>query len=128
MEVFMRLNNRVLKAFIAGTIFMSSVGFAQVPAADNTKTNQGDGKPGAATADQQMSKSDLETARQIRESVYKDKTLSTYAHNVKILVQDGTVTLKGPVRSDEEKTSVFQKATAVAGDGKVVNELQVATK
>jgi hyperosmotically inducible periplasmic protein len=124
----MGLNNRVLKGFIAGTMFIGSIAWAQTPAPDNTKTNQDAGKSRAGTASQQMSKSDLETARQIRESVYKDKTLSTYAHNVKILVQDGTVTLKGPVRSDEEKTLVFQKAAAVAGDGKVVNQLEVAAK
>ena len=28
-----------------------------------------------------------------------DKTLSTCAHNVKVIAQDGQVTLKGPVRT-----------------------------
>jgi osmotically-inducible protein OsmY len=123
----MGLNIRVPKALIAGAVFISGIGLAQTPA-DNTKTNQDTGKSKEGTASQQMVKSDRETARQIRQAVTKDKTLSTYAHNVKILVQDGTVTLKGPVRSDEEKTLVYQKATAVAGDSKVVNELQVAAK
>ena len=44
-----------------------------------------------------------------------DKSLSTYAHNVKIISQNGTVTLKGPVKSDDEKTAVIAKAVAVAG-------------
>jgi len=54
-----------------------------------------------------------------------DKSLSTYAHNVKIISQHGKVTLKGPVRSDEEKKSIEDKATEVAGAGNVTNQLTV---
>jgi len=109
----------------AGLLACSAI--AQEPAADNTKTNKRDREQGAVTADQQkMNKPDRETARQIRQSVVKDKALSTYAHNVKIIVQDGTVTLKGPVRSEQEKDAVFSKAVAVAGSGKVVNQLEIA--
>ena len=56
----------------------------------------------------------------------KDKALSTYAHNVKVIAQDGQVTLKGPVRSDDEKRAVEAKATEVAGAGHVTNEMSVA--
>jgi hyperosmotically inducible protein len=55
----------------------------------------------------------------------KDKSLSTYAHNVKIITQDGQVTLKGPVRSESEKQTIETKATEVAGANKVTNELNV---
>ena len=55
-----------------------------------------------------------------------DKTLSTYAHNVKVITQDGRVTLKGPVCTEEEKKIVEAKATEVAGTGHVVNEMSVA--
>jgi osmotically-inducible protein OsmY len=55
-----------------------------------------------------------------------DKSLSTYAHNVKIISQDGHVTVKGPVRSEEEKTSILSKATAEAGGSdKVTDQLSV---
>ncbi len=121
----MKSKKHVAQALIAGVLLVSA-GFGQTPAPDNTKMNKRDREPGAVTADQQkMNKPDRETARQIRQSIVKDKSLSTYAHNVKIIVQDGSVTLKGPVRSDEEKDSVMKKATAVAGDGKVVNQLEV---
>ena len=57
----------------------------------------------------------------------QDKSLSTYAHNVKIVAQGGTVTLKGPVKSEEEKAAIEQKATQVAGSSaKIQNDLQVA--
>jgi hyperosmotically inducible protein len=111
--------------FAAGILTICA--FGQEPAADNTKTNQRDRGAGMVTADQQkMNRTDQKTARMIRQSVMRDKSLSTYAHNVKIIVQNGGVTLKGPVRSDQEKTSVFNKAVAVAGDGKVVNEIDIA--
>ena len=38
------------------------------------------------------------------------------------------VTLKGPVRSLDEKQRIEEKAIEVAGRGKVQNELEVTTK
>jgi osmotically-inducible protein OsmY len=99
------------------------------PAADNTKMNQRDRNSNEPTADQQKNnRSDREITRQIRQSIMKDKSLSTYAHNVKIISQNGMVTLKGPVRSEEEKKSIEAKANQVAGDGKVTSELDVKPK
>ncbi len=99
---------------------------SQQTPADNTKTNQRDRDKSAPTADQQkVNPSDREITRKIRASVHKDKSLSTYAHNVKIITQGGKVTLKGPVHSEEEKTNIAAKAMAVAGDGNVDNQLDV---
>jgi hyperosmotically inducible periplasmic protein len=106
------------------TLAMGALLYAQAP--DNTKTNQRDRNGGATADDQKMSKEERELAQKIRKSVYEDKTLSTYAHNVKILVQGETVTLKGPVRSEAERETVEQKAIAVAGAKNVVNQLDIA--
>jgi hyperosmotically inducible protein len=93
---------------------------------DNTKANERDRSKGEATADQAKNAvSDREIMQKIRQAVMDDKTLSTYAHNVKIISQNVKVTLKGPVRSDDEKKSVEQKATDVAGAGNVTNEMTV---
>lgn len=109
---------------LAGVLVMSCL-TAQEP--DNTKTNKRDRADNAVTADQaKMNPSDRELARKIRKSVYDDKSLSTYAHNVKIIVRDGAVTLRGPVRTAEEKDTVASKATTIAGAGKVTNELEIA--
>jgi hyperosmotically inducible protein len=98
---------------------------APVPA-DNTKVNQRDQNASEPTADQQANnRSDRDLTRQIRQAIVKDNSLSTYAHNVKIVTQDGQVTLKGPVRSDEEKRAVEAKAAEIAGQGKVTSELDV---
>jgi hyperosmotically inducible protein len=62
----------------------------------------------------------------IRKAVMADKNLSSYAHNVKIISQNGTVTLKGPVHSDDEVKSIMSKATEGAGSpDKVVNQMSV---
>jgi len=66
--------------------------------------------------------------QKIRKSIMSDKSLSTYAHNVKVISQDGKVTLKGPVRTDEEKSTVVKLATDVAGPGNVTDELTVTPK
>ena len=103
---------------------------AQTPpktAPDNTKINTRDRAKGAVTADQQKENAgDRELTRKIRRSLMQDKTLSTYAHNVKIVAQDGQVTLKGPVRSEDEKKTVETRATEVAGAGHVTNQMSVA--
>ena len=102
---------------------------AQEPAPDNTKVNQRDKNKAEPFADQQKeNRPDREIARQIRRSLVQDKSLSTYAHNVKIIAQNGMVTLKGPVRSDEEKTAVEAKATEIAGADKVTSQLEVKPK
>jgi osmotically-inducible protein OsmY len=96
------------------------------PAPDNTKTNQIERSKGAPTADQAKNNAtDRDTMQKIRKSLMEDKSLSTYAHNVKIISQDGKVTLKGPVRTDEEKQTITQKATEIAGAGNVVDEMTV---
>jgi hyperosmotically inducible periplasmic protein len=94
--------------------------------ADNTAKNKKDTSKNEPTADQAKNNAaDRETMQKIRKSLMDDKSLSTYAHNVKIISQNGKVTLKGPVRSEEEKRTVEQKATEVAGSGNVINELTV---
>ena len=99
------------------------------PAPDNTKINQRDRDSSEPTADQQKeNKQDRELARQIRQAIVKDKSLSVYARNVKVIVQNGAVTLKGPVRSDEEKQAIEAKAAQVAGADKVTDQLEIAPK
>jgi len=97
----------------------------QPAAPDNTKQNKSQGE----TADNQKNnKVDRETSQKIRKAIVSDKSLSTYAHNVKIITTNGTVVLKGPVRSNEEKAAIEAKATDVAGAANVKSELTVAPK
>jgi len=114
----------------AGSLYSAALANAQdaqQQPPDNSKTNQRDRDRSAPTADKQkMNAEDRELTRKIRAAVIGDKALSTYAHNVKIIAQDGKVTLKGPVRSDEEKSTVLRKALEIAGEGNVTDEMDVA--
>jgi len=95
---------------------------------DNTKVNQRDRSAAEATADQQKSNAaDMKMTRNIRRSIMADKSLSSYAHNIKIISQNGVVTLKGPVKSDAEKTSLVAKAVAVTGSADHVTD-QISVK
>ena len=95
---------------------------AQTPAPDNTKVNK-EHKTTAAKAGNGAA--DRELMQKIRKAVVDDKSLSTYAHNVKIVAKDGKVTLTGPVRSEEEKATVERMATDVAGAGNVDSKITI---
>jgi hyperosmotically inducible periplasmic protein len=96
------------------------------PDADNTRTNRRDRSNTEPTADQAKNNtSDRELMQKIRRALMDDKSLSTYAHNVKVIAQSGKVTLKGPVHSEEEKRVIEQKATDIAGEGNVTSEITV---
>jgi osmotically-inducible protein OsmY len=111
---------------MAATILVAAPLSAQT-APDNTKVNTRDRSAGAVTADQQANdRSDRDLTVQIRRALRQDKTLSTYAHNVKVVAQNGRVTLKGPVRSEEERKVVEAKAIDVAGVDHVTNEMTIA--
>ena len=119
---------RVLGAVaVAGLLLIPAFSAGAQTPPDNTKVNKGDQAKGATTADQQKENdSDRGITQKIRRALMDDKSLSTYAHNVKVVTQDGQVTLKGPVRSEDEKKSVEAKATEVAGVGHVINQLSIA--
>ncbi len=93
---------------------------------DNTKVNKRDRDKIEPTADQQKeNKTDRTLAKNIRRAIMDDKQLSTYAHNIKVIAQNGTVTLKGPVHSEQEKRAIEAKAAEIAGAGNVRNEISV---
>jgi len=128
------MNGFIHKAQLFGIFLIlgvtGAVSLAQSPDAtepDNTRMNQRDRNSGEPTADQQkMNRSDRDLTASVRRSITSDKSLSTYAHNVKIISQNGVVTLKGPVRSEDEHRSVVAKAKAAAGsDDKVHDEISV---
>lgn len=122
-----RFQRFVLAAAVVGFfVIPTAVASAQTPP-DNSKVNTRDRSKGAQTADQQKENAtDRELTRSIRRALTNDKGLSSYAHNVKIISQGGQVTLKGPVRSEDEKRVVEAKATEVAGKGHVTDQMSVA--
>ena len=129
--------NSVYRTFLHGSLLiLASATFvlAQEPAtpspdSDNTKMNQRDRNQNEPTADQQKAnRSDRDITQQIRKAIVAEKSWSDYAHNIKVITQNGQVTLKGPVRSDDEKRAIEGKAAEIAGEGKVTSELTVKPK
>lgn len=114
-------------------LFVSAVFLINIPMvclaqpADNTGINKRDASPEQMTADQQsQTKEDREITQEIRQAVVDDESLSTYAHNVKIITIDGMVTLKGPVRSQDEKRTIEEKAGQIAGMENIISEIEIA--
>lgn len=95
--------------------------------ADNTRVNKRDMDHDTKTPmDQPNNSSDVKFAADVRSAIYKDDTLSTKAHNVKLVAAGGVVTLRGPVASAEEKMKVEKIVSGVAGVSRVDNQLDVA--
>ncbi|MGV7208751.1 BON domain-containing protein [Oxalobacteraceae bacterium A2-2] len=110
----------------AGAASAQTAPAGQAP--DNTAVNSRDQLgSGDMAQSQSNAKADVELLAAVRRSVVKDKSLSTTAHNVKILAANGVVTLRGPVKSDEEKAKVEALARQVAGVTSVQNNLDVKT-
>ena len=123
----MTKHSMVLAAALA--VSLCGASFAQTTAPDNSKANASSDNSTnkMSTADGQSNNAtDISISQQIRKSVIADKTLSMYAHNVKIVTVNGSVTLNGVVRNDQERDAVGAKAAAVVGQGKVTNALTVA--
>jgi hyperosmotically inducible periplasmic protein len=104
----------------------STTGKAAESAPDNTGRNVRDRGKTLTPTDQSESASDRTLTQKIRQAVMADKSLSMTAHNVKIITVDGVVTLRGPVKTEAERTKIAAKAEQAAGAGKVHNDLEVA--
>lgn len=99
---------------------------ASQAAPDNTKKNARDRNGAGVTAQNQSNeKSDVEATRQLRQAIMQRKKLSVNAQNIKIITENGTMTLKGPVDSEQEKAKLERIAKQYSGHNKLVNELEV---
>jgi hyperosmotically inducible periplasmic protein len=85
---------------------------SRVTKSDNTRSNK---------------TTDLRLTQQIGRSSIDGSMLSVYAHNIRIVAVDGTVTLNGVVRSQAEKDAIERRATVAAGPGRFVNNLKIAS-
>jgi osmotically-inducible protein OsmY len=121
--MLLALGTAAFSVSLMATPMLANQDSPQAPA-DNAKQNRDQTPP---TADQQkMNPADRAITQKIRKAIHEDSTLSTYAHNIKIITQDGKVTLRGPVRTQDEKAGLEAKAVSVAGQDNVTDLLQVA--
>ena len=101
---------------------------SQTVAPDNSGRNVRDRDDQTKTpGDQSENEADRTITQNIRQAITADDSLSTNAKNVKIITNDGTVTLRGPVKSEKEKSDIEAKAKQVAGVKRVDNQIEVAS-
>lgn len=130
-----------MKRLLLGTLCVVALGCSQsTPTADPTRFNDGTGQavdPANTTVnvwdrdssartsfDQNENHKDTDITARIRQQVV-DTEMSVNAQNVKIITQDGRVTLRGPVKSADEKMQIERLAKEVAGTANVDNQLEV---
>jgi hyperosmotically inducible periplasmic protein len=117
---------KITLSFYCLSLFALSAIAQSAPDADNTKKNERDRSGETQTSgDQSNSQADVKTTAAIRRAVVKDHSLSSMAKNVKIITANGTVTLRGPVKTDAEKTKIAELAQSAAGNAKIDNQLEV---
>ena len=118
------MKRTTLSLICISTLALSAV--AQETKPDNTGKNERDRSTETKTSgDQSNSSEDTKITADVRRAIVKDSSLTMAAKNVKIITAGGTVTLRGPVNSAEEKTKIEQLAAAAAGGAKIDNQLEI---
>jgi len=121
----------LMKRTLLVLAFLSTVSVAAMAAddktkPDNTAINERDRSRETQTSgDQSNSSADLKTTQAIRQALMKDSELSTTAKNIKIITNNGQVTLRGPVKNAQEKAKIDQLARSAAGGTKIDDQLDV---
>jgi hyperosmotically inducible protein len=112
---------------MAAVLSLSIAGVTATAQDQNTKPdNSAQNKNQDQTAQNQSSaESDRELTAKVRRAIMADKDLSTYAHNIKIITRNGSVTLKGPIKSDDEKQKIESDVAGVVSRDSIVDHLTV---
>jgi hyperosmotically inducible periplasmic protein len=123
------MNSKALvRSGLAATLLLCAAAQAadRSASADDTAANTADRNSQLATpVDQSNSADAIKITANIRKAVVGDKTLSTSAHNVKIITSGNTVTLRGPVVSTAEKERITSLARQYAPGKDVLDQLTV---
>ena len=124
-EHLIHMKQITISLFCLSAFALSAIA-QDTPAADNTRKNERDRSGETMTSgDQSNSPEDVKITADIRRAVIGDNSLSMTAKNVKIITANGTVTLRGPVKNDAEKTKIAELAQSAAGNAKIDNQLEV---
>jgi hyperosmotically inducible protein len=119
----------ILTALLVTVAFTAAIearGKQSVSASDNSRQNASQPSLSALTAQSQPNdRGDRRTAAHIRKAIVADRALSTYAHNVKVIVAGGKVTLEGPVHSDAERQQLITDVIAVVNPAFIVDRITI---
>ena len=122
--IFMKRTSLVLACLFA--VSLAATAANEKTKADNTAMNQRDRSGESQTSgDQSNSSADLKITQAIRQALMKDSELSATAKNIKIITNNGHVTLRGPVKTAQEKVKIDQLAKSAAGGAQIDNQLDI---
>lgn len=108
-----RLSRTSARTMASAVPVASNLGSADnTKAATNTGINSRDRNDAPVTPTDQGGGADRDITAAVRKAVMGDGPLGYDAKNVKIITQAGKVTLRGPVKSEAEKTKIEAKAKA----------------
>ena len=97
--------------------------------ADNTENNARDRDGATKTPlDQSQDADDIDLTASIRSKLMEDDSLSSDARNVKIITTEDMVTLRGPVDSEYEKSTIARIAQQAAGSRRIDNQIEVSAQ
>jgi hyperosmotically inducible protein len=109
-----------------GAISLAAMADEDKSKADNTAINERDRSDEAKTSgDQSNTPTDLKITQTIRQALMKDDELSMTAKNIKVISANGQVTLRGPVKTAQEKAKIDQIVKSAAGGAQIVDQLEV---
>jgi osmotically-inducible protein OsmY len=118
----MNMPNKAAAGAAAGAAVGSNSGRSM---SSDTSYNKDNGMTAQDTARNQ---NETQLVQQIRSEIATNKNLSTNAHNVKIISQNGQIYLKGPVADANEKEKVAEIAKRVAGNTTVINQTTIEAR
>jgi hyperosmotically inducible protein len=122
-QIYMK---QITVSFLCLSAFALSAMAQEGTSPDNTGNNKRDRSGETQTSgDQSNNPQDIKMSAAIRRAVVSDKSLSATAKNIKIITANETITLRGPVKTAEEKTKIEQLAQSAAGNAKIDNQLEV---
>jgi hyperosmotically inducible protein len=122
----MLMKRTILVLTCLSTVSLAAIGADDKTKPDNTAVNERDRSRETQTSgDQSNSSADLKITQAIRQALMKDSELSTTAKNIKIITDNGQVTLRGPVKNAQEKAKIDQLARSAAGGAKIDDQLDV---
>lgn len=95
------------------------------PAAPTDTTRRQDGSSVPPGSQHRSGDTDGRLTSRVREGLLRGNAQGSLG-GLSVSTAGGRVTLRGQVRSEQEKADLERRAAAIAGDGNVVNELTVA--
>jgi hyperosmotically inducible protein len=122
--MFHARHRTLLRSMLFGSLLTLGVGAASAQTPPSSKPPAQ--PPTPAAAPQAAATPDEAMAAQIRKAIKDEKAIAVYADSIRVIASAGTVSLKGPVRTDAEKKAIGEKADAIAGQANVMNNLMVA--